>query len=969
VQSKFTLLAVISLILLMTAATANAQIATGTIQGKVTDSTGANIAGATVTATSPALQLPQQTTTTDSSGDYVLRDLPAPGVYRISFEAPSFQTTVREDLNLPVGFTARLDVGMKIGQVTASIVVTGASPVVDTENSTRAVNIPLEDLQELPRGAGMQELYPMAQGITVAGKPDVGDSNIGSRSAASTYGAPLGPSIRLEGIDLEDGDHGNNTGMYLSGYDLAEVQFKTTGQSADIGNPGFDMESVVKSGSNTFHGTVLGDYETSGLQSNNVTPALSAQGIKVTNPLVRYYTYAADIGGRIIRDKLWFYGGLSHQYSNTGAISFVAGPDAAGCWTCGDAPPGYQINQLPQYNAKINYQPSRTVGINFVYSLAHKNENAFAGSATVPLPSSEIQYQTVYVVKGEVQWTVSPRALLEVIGGKAYSISPYTAQPGTDKLGQPSSQEVSNGLYTGPQYQPISRPSTRYIVRSNLAYTIGEHTFKFGTDIVPSESRQTQVLHDQAHGDYLLLFNKGLPYEVSIYNYPVTSANSYNAEALYAMDTWKIRRITLTYGVRWDRYHNYYAPQSKPAGQLSAAGNFPGQSIALFNDVVPRVGVAWDVFGLGKTVVKGGFAMFGDTMQSAYAGNFNPNGITTNTYKWSAATGGTCVDTGFKNVSYLQPNTSCDITPTYLASVTPGSSTYNSSLFISATGGLNQLVNPNIKQPKIYNYTARVEQQLIPNVAVNVGYVRYDVYYISPYSGTAGNTIFPNRPFTAYSVAVPLVDPGTGNVVNVYTYPASFQGASFTQTQYVSSPSNRPNHYTTFEVGITKRYSRKWNASASFWTTKNDAWITAVPSNPNLVPFSQDETRHWQALGSVTYHARWGFMLSGTYRGISGTQGQRTVNFTSPLLLQGTVTQNMEALGAEQGPQISIVNAELGKVFKLGKERSLEFDYQSFNLFNTSASTTTSYLTGSTFGRVTGIVSPQVGRISARFQF
>ena len=77
----------------------------------------------------------------------------------------------------------------------------------------------------------------------------------------------------------------------------------------------------------------------------------------------------------------------------------------------------------------------------------------------------------------------------------------------------------------------------------------------------------------------------------------------------------------------------------------------------------------------------------------------------------------------------------------------------------------------------------------------------------------------------------------------------------------------------------------------------------------------------------------------------------------------------MEALGAEQGPEISIVDFEAGKVFKFRERLRYEIDFQVFNLFNGSAATTTSYLTGTTFGRVTGIVSPRVGRISMRLDF
>ena len=84
----------------------------------------------------------------------------------------------------------------------------------------------------------------------------------------------------------------------------------------------------------------LGDWESPRFQGNNITPSLAALGLKNTSPIKDYYDYSADLGGRIIRDKLWFYGGLSKQTLTSGQLGVVSGPDAAGCWTCLDAPGG-----------------------------------------------------------------------------------------------------------------------------------------------------------------------------------------------------------------------------------------------------------------------------------------------------------------------------------------------------------------------------------------------------------------------------------------------------------------------------------------------------------------------------------------------------------------------------------------------------------------------------------------------------
>lgn len=957
---KRVLVPIVPLLLVLTPTLVRAQsAATASIEGTVVDESGAALPGVQVTATSSALQLPQVSATTDTAGAYQLRGLPAPGVYRIAFELTGFQTYVRADLTLPVGFAARVDVKMTIGALAETVSVSGASPVVDAVGSTRSTSLQSEELETLPVARTMQELHTLIPGLSMGGKPDVGDSNLAKDAPTKTYGATLLPTLNVEGINLTSG-HELSTAMYLASYNFSEVQYKTTGNNADVAMPGFSMEAVIKSGANTFHGSALADYEHSSWQSNNITPDLEKQGLRVTNPLESYHAYAADIGGRLIRDKLWFYGGLSSQEQTTGLISFVEGPNAQGCWTCGDAPPAFQTTKFPQYHTKFDYQTSQKLKFNGVWVHTRKNLDASNPSATVPKPSTTVQPQTLHLTKGEMQWLASSRTVFSALAGYATSVSRYGAQPGMDRPGQPTSRENSNGLMTGPASGPVTRPSFRTPLKATLVHSRGAHELKFGAEYA-YEGRSSQVPKDDAHGNYMLVFDRGQPFQIVTYNYPVTAANRGSSQALYAMDSWRLRRVTLNYGLRWDRYDAYYPDQHKPAGQLSPAADYPGVDLLTWTDFVPRVGAAWDLFGDARTVVKGTFGVFGDTMSSRYGESFNPNGVVSTTYRWR----GPCVATGFNNVSYNLPNTSCDLSPDTLAALNPSSPD-----FVSIAGGLNNVVDPDLEQAKIYEYSARIEHELVPNVAVSAGYVYHrTVNSIYPgTSGTAFNIKYPNRPYSAYTIAVPLVDPMTGQAIDVYTYPASYVGPNFDKTMHAVSPDDRPDSFSTIEFTVTKRYSKRWNGSASFWTTKNHRWITPVTTSPNTDWYPLDETRNWEMRLAGLVRAPWDFEVSGTYRAQSGIYGQRTVRFTNALLRQGSVTIPVEPFGDQQGGLIAVANLKVARRFRFGPGL-IEVNWQGFNLFNSSAATETSYLTGSTYGRVTGIVSPRVHRVAVEFQF
>ena len=949
--------------------------------GKVTDESGAAIPGVTVTVTSPQLQVRQVATVTAAEGDYRLLELPS-GTYKVTFELNGFQTSVREDLHLSVGLSCRVDVTMKIGGLEETVQVSGISPVVDTVSVTGQTTLLQDQLRTIPMGGTMQEMLPLAAGVSIQAKPDVGDSNLAARNAIITYGVILQPTLDVEGINLTT-DHAADTAVYLNSFSLEEVQFKTSGNNADIAFPGVAQVALLKSGSNTFHGSARGAYENPKWQGNNITPALSAQGITNTNPIVSpgYYEDLVDMGGRIIRDKLWFYGGYSTQAVTQGSVGFVAAPNAAGCWfvTCGGTTAATTHTDLPGFSTKVSYQlNSRTKLIaSDMYALKHLSQNG--GSTTTPLPSARFQRQPGSAWKGEMQSSPTAKLLIDVLAGHGGYHVNYIDQPafnvigypnGTDVPGNPTSIETSNKLNTGPAINPEDRPQNRYEMKAYATFIPakehlgGTHQLKFGTTD-DWEFAGTRILHDKVSGDYQLQFNQGVPSQIVVYNYPfATSINNLFSRAAYLTDTYGIGRVTLNLGVRWERYHNFTPPQTKEAGQFSnifPAKSYPKTDVLTWTDTVPRAGAAWDVLGDGKTVVKGSFGIFGDTMGDLFSNAFNSNASATQTYSWN----GPCVTTAFKNNTFN--NTSCDVTPDFLASLP-------SQTPLSATGGINSVINANLKQNKTYEYTARVERELVPNVAVSVGYVYHKVkntwvtnyQYLRPY-----DTWVPATP------AAPFIDQVTGQPVTIYTYPASEVGAAFNFLKAVNAQDDRSDTFQSYEVAVTKRYSKRWTGSASFWTTKNHQWIASTtataanPQSPNDDRFPIDNTRNWEGRANVTYTIPFGVNVSGSYRAQSGAQGQRTEVFTaaSTVLRQGNVTLRMGPVGEFHAPAVQILAVRAAKIVSLGGSRKMEVTFQLFNALNSSGVTSKNYLTGTQFGQVTGITSARVARIGAAYTF
>lgn len=181
-------------LLAVSARPAQAQLGAAGIAGTVTDATGAILPGVTVEAASPALIERVRSVTTDGAGQYKLADL-RPGLYIVTFTLPGFNTTKREGIELSANFTATVNAEMRIGSLEETVTVSGASPVVDVQNTASRNIVSRDVLDTIPSGRTLPAYAALTPGLTIpAAGQDVGGSK--GETAGSTGRSSVPPGCR-----------------------------------------------------------------------------------------------------------------------------------------------------------------------------------------------------------------------------------------------------------------------------------------------------------------------------------------------------------------------------------------------------------------------------------------------------------------------------------------------------------------------------------------------------------------------------------------------------------------------------------------------------------------------------------------------------------------------------------------------------------------------------------------------------
>ena len=308
-----------------------------------------------------------QTTVSNEQGQYRFPTLP-PGTYRLEYQLPGFSTVVRDQIVVQITFTATVNVQLQVASLNETVTVTGASPVVDTQNTQIQTNFTQEMIKSLPNARDIWALIAVAPGTTMSSF-DVGGSRAGTQTGYSAYGR--GDQVRVQVDGANSTEDTGGTGYFNYGA-FEEVSIGTDSNDASMPTPGVQINAVVKSGGNQFRGDLYVDFQDAKMQGQNVSDEQRQKGLGEGTRITRYYDPNLGIGGPIKRDKVWYFVSLRKQYSGSNIGGFPV-----------EDPGTFEFqSQLENITEKTTYQLSQNNKLSQFMELSRKLQPSRDASST-----------------------------------------------------------------------------------------------------------------------------------------------------------------------------------------------------------------------------------------------------------------------------------------------------------------------------------------------------------------------------------------------------------------------------------------------------------------------------------------------------------------------------------------------------------------------------------------------------------
>ena len=976
-------------LLLAAAAGAVAQISTGNVYGKATDQQGAVLPGVTATLSG---DFGTRSATTTSLGEFRFLNLDA-GRYTLTLSMQGF-ATVKREVVVTSGENVNLPFALKIAGVQETVEVSGETPLVDVKKRGTSTTMIADELQKMPNARDPWGVLKNVPGVMLDRMNIAGNEN-GQQANAGAKGSIEGDKTwSVDGLVVTDMTATGGSPSYFDFDAFQEIAVTTGGADLQAGSPGIGINLVTKRGTNRFRGGARGFLTHDDLQSSNLPDALKSDP-RLQNPdgsfrdkadhIQQIGDFGLDLGGPILKDKLWFYGSWGRQ--DIRLVRLTGTPDKT---------------KLTSYNVKLNWQATANTMVSGFFFDGLKEKSGRSPGSGLTEPSTFLWDQSnAYennrphgLWKLQVDQTFSPNFF--VSAKAAYYNTGFGLFSRDEKTSY--TYDYVRGQTVGSYYDyfPVRPQKSLDADASYFARGLGgSHELKFGFGY----REVTTSTNFHWTGNQLVGYiNSDTDQEARLYRDGSPGAVG-NYLSLYAGDVFTKDRLSINLGVRWDQQRARNTAASAPAN-VSFPDRLPGLTYAGdstypidWKDFSPRAGLSYALDASQKTVLRASYARYASQLQFTWVQDENPVAPGYLAYGWNDKNGDRLVQP--EEVDFGNFKGAVGIDPT-----NP-----------TAAGSTPDKVDRNLKAPHTDELIAGVDHELLPNFAVGAAYTyRHitDLTYRPRLGGPCGSDptasscrIIQPQEYTANAP----VSSGGYSVVS-YSPPDDLIAAGGFGRLRTNQPGYAQN-FNGVELTMTKRLSNKWMSRVAFsWNAFKQHYSGVVPVNggggtqggiggPSGGRYNGNPTPTdlnslvddyvgaqsggsgratfytspiWQVYANALVQLPWNLELSGA---VFGRQGQ-----VEPLYIRASAGSdgafNVLATPTVDATRYDAVwdcDLRLARNVKLGST-SLTLSAEAFNIFNAGTTLQAArQINSDTLGRIDEILSPRIVRFGARFSF